>query len=165
MQRIFVYYATLRNDHFTRIMISVKGVETLAERKAKWQNDYISRTYDRINLTVDKGRKDIIRAHAESRGESVNAFINRARAETMERDNQSNSRRRAWAGCNNPLRGRGCACVARYRAGVGKIKDPPGKTGGARIYSIYIYPTHVSELFYKTGVPGKSGGGVLYNGL
>ncbi len=58
----------------------------MAERKAKWQNDYISRTYDRINLTVEKGKKDIIKAHAESKGESVNAFINRAIDETMERD-------------------------------------------------------------------------------
>lgn len=58
----------------------------MAERKAKWQNDYIARTYDRINLTVEKGKKDIIKAHAESMGESVNAFINRAIDETMERD-------------------------------------------------------------------------------
>ena len=58
----------------------------MAERKAKWQNDYISRTYDRINLTVEKGKKDIIKAHADSKGESVNAFINRAIDETMERD-------------------------------------------------------------------------------
>ena len=42
--------------------------------------------YDRINLTVLKGRKDIIKAHAESKGESVNAFINRAIDETMERE-------------------------------------------------------------------------------
>lgn len=60
----------------------------MAERKAKWQNDYIARTYDRINLTVPKGQKEIIQAHAESKGESVNGFINRAIAEAMERDNQ-----------------------------------------------------------------------------
>ena len=60
----------------------------MAERKAKWQNDYISRTYDRINLTVAKGRKDIIKAHAESKGESVNAFINRAIDSQMHRDNE-----------------------------------------------------------------------------
>ena len=59
----------------------------MAERKAKWQNDYIAKTYDRINLTVDKGKKDIIKEHADKRGESVNAFINRAINETMERDN------------------------------------------------------------------------------
>ena len=60
----------------------------MSERKAKWQNDYISRTYDRINLTIPKGRKDVIKAHAEKHdGGSVNKFINRAIDETMERDN------------------------------------------------------------------------------
>ena len=48
----------------------------MAERKARWQNDYIARTYDRINLTVPKGQKDLIKAHAESQGKSVNSFIN-----------------------------------------------------------------------------------------
>lgn len=58
----------------------------MAERKAKWQNDYIARTYDRINLTVPKGQKEIIQVHADAQGESVNGFIGRAIAETMERD-------------------------------------------------------------------------------
>lgn len=56
------------------------------KRKAKWQNDYIAKAYDRINLTVPKGDKDTIKTHAESMGESVNHFINRAIEETMERD-------------------------------------------------------------------------------
>ena len=43
--------------------------------------------YDRINLTVPKGKKGAIQAHAEARGESVNGFVNRAISETMERDN------------------------------------------------------------------------------
>lgn len=58
----------------------------MAERKAKWQNDYIARTYDRINLTVPKGEKEIIKAHADNMGESVNAFIGRAIQEAMARD-------------------------------------------------------------------------------
>lgn len=49
----------------------------MAVRKAKWQNDYIAKTYDRINLTVPKGKKEVIQAAAQSSGESVNAFINR----------------------------------------------------------------------------------------
>lgn len=39
-----------------------------------------------INLTVPKGKKDSIQAHAELKGESVNGFINRAIDETMERE-------------------------------------------------------------------------------
>lgn len=58
----------------------------MPERKAKWQNDYISRTYDRINLTVFKGRKAELKAYAESHGESLNGFINRAITETMARE-------------------------------------------------------------------------------
>lgn len=49
-------------------------------------NKYVKNNYDRINVTMPKGRKDEIKAHAEDRGESVNAFINRAIDETMERD-------------------------------------------------------------------------------
>lgn len=55
-----------------------------AQQKAV--NKYMAANYDRINLTVEKGKKDIIKEHAESKGESVNGFINRAINETMERE-------------------------------------------------------------------------------
>ena len=42
---------------------------------------------DSLHLRVKKGMREIMQAHAEKQGESVNAFINRAIAETMERDN------------------------------------------------------------------------------
>ena len=47
----------------------------------------LQRNYDRMELTVPKGQKEAIKAHAEARGESVNGFVNRAISETMERDN------------------------------------------------------------------------------
>ncbi|ANU42541.1 ABC transporter ATP-binding protein [Flavonifractor plautii] len=50
--------------------------------KNQWQKDNV----DRVNLTMPKGKKDIIRAHAEAQGESTTGFINRAIDETMERD-------------------------------------------------------------------------------
>ena len=50
------------------------------------QNKWISKAYDRINLTVPKGRKETIQAHAAAQGESVNGFIGRAIEEAMERD-------------------------------------------------------------------------------
>lgn len=49
-------------------------------------NRYNAKAYDRINIAVPKGDKDIIKAHAESKGESINGFVNRAIDETMERD-------------------------------------------------------------------------------
>ena len=56
------------------------------KKQQKYVNNWISKTLDRVNLTMPKGEKDIIRSHAQSRGESLNAFINRAIKETMERD-------------------------------------------------------------------------------
>lgn len=49
-------------------------------------NKYNANAYDRIGLMVPKGQKDTIKAHAESQGESVNAFVQRAISEAMERD-------------------------------------------------------------------------------
>lgn len=54
--------------------------------KSEYRNAWIAEKLDRINLTVPKGRKDEIKAHASAQGESVNAFINRAIEEAMERD-------------------------------------------------------------------------------
>ena len=42
--------------------------------------------YNELKVRVHKGDKDKIKAHAESQGESLNGFINRAIDETMERD-------------------------------------------------------------------------------
>lgn len=47
---------------------------------------YVKANYDRMELTVPKGRKDTIKAHAAVQGESVNGFINRAIDHEMERD-------------------------------------------------------------------------------
>lgn len=58
----------------------------MAKTSAKVKNRYNEKAYDRINLTVPKGQKDIIKAHAESQGESVNGFIQRAINTTMEND-------------------------------------------------------------------------------
>ena len=53
-------------------------------QKTAYQNGYISEKYDRINLTVPKGKKEEIKIYAESKGESVNAFINRIISEAIE---------------------------------------------------------------------------------
>ena len=47
---------------------------------------YNAANYDRVELRLVKGQKDVVKAHAEARGESLNAFVNRAISETMERD-------------------------------------------------------------------------------
>ena len=52
-------------------------------KKTAYQNEFIKQAYDRINLTVPKGRKAEIQVFAESCGMSVNSFINRLIEEAM----------------------------------------------------------------------------------
>lgn len=61
----------------------------MGKTSAAVKNRYNDKAYDRINLTVPKGQKDAIKLHAESVGESVNGFIQRAINETIVRDNQN----------------------------------------------------------------------------
>ncbi len=55
----------------------------VSKAQQKAVNKYMAANYDRINLTVPKGRKDEIQAFAAQTGESVNGFINRAIGEAM----------------------------------------------------------------------------------
>ena len=50
------------------------------------KDKYNAKAYDEIKVRVFKGNKDKIKTHAESMGESVNGFINRAIDEAMKRD-------------------------------------------------------------------------------
>lgn len=61
---------------------SRKYTEAQKQSARKWD----AANLDRISIAVPKGQKDVIKAHAEARGESVNAFVGRAIEETMERD-------------------------------------------------------------------------------
>lgn len=54
---------------------------------------YNAKAYDEIKVRVSKGRKEKIQAHAESQGESVNGFINRAIDHEMERDAEGGERK------------------------------------------------------------------------
>ena len=57
---------------------------TKAQQKAV--HKYVKAKYDRLEITMPKGKKDEIKAHAERQGESVNGFINRAIDQTIEQD-------------------------------------------------------------------------------
>lgn len=56
------------------------------QRKAA--NERYLAKLEQIQIRVETGGKDKIKAHAESMGESVNGFINRAIEEAMIRDNE-----------------------------------------------------------------------------
>lgn len=58
----------------------------MGKASTKAQNKYIAKAYDRVNLTMPKGRKEIIQDHATAVGMSVNAYINQAIDERIERD-------------------------------------------------------------------------------
>lgn len=47
---------------------------------------YEDKAYDKVLVRFPKGKRDIIKTHAEAHNESVNGFINRAIDEAIERD-------------------------------------------------------------------------------
>jgi len=71
-----------------------KGADTMpiseAKKRAnkKWNEANMNKLYDRGNVLFPKGKKEEIQAHAADMGESLNAFVNRAVTETMERDKE-----------------------------------------------------------------------------
>lgn len=52
----------------------------------KYNNEFNKKAYDRINLTIPKGQKEVIQAAAAAQGESVNAYIYAAIVQRMERE-------------------------------------------------------------------------------
>ena len=52
---------------------------------------YEDKAYDKVLLRLSKGKKELIQAHAEALGTSVNGFFNRAIDEAMDRDKQDGS--------------------------------------------------------------------------
>ena len=60
-------------------------IQNLAE---KLQIATAKKNYDDIRVRVKKGQKEVIQAHVQKTGESVNGFIGRAIEETMLRDQE-----------------------------------------------------------------------------
>ncbi len=64
---------------------------TVSKKQQASVNRYIAKSYDRINLTVPNGKKERIQSYAQSVGESVNGFINRAIDDAMRDENKTDS--------------------------------------------------------------------------
>lgn len=47
----------------------------MGKTSAAVKNRYAAKTYDRYSILFKKGEKDIIKAHAASKGMSLNAYI------------------------------------------------------------------------------------------
>lgn len=58
----------------------------ISEARRRANEKFNAKAYDEIKVRVPKGQKEIINAHAQSRGESLNGFVKRAINETIERD-------------------------------------------------------------------------------
>nr|WP_295277764.1 Arc family DNA-binding protein [uncultured Blautia sp.] len=58
----------------------------VSKAQQKAVQKYVKNNYDRVVVTLPKGRRDEVKKHASDHGESMNAFIVRAVNETMERD-------------------------------------------------------------------------------
>ena len=54
-------------------------------------NKYVKNNYDEVKLRMPKGKKDVIQVHAAQQRESVNAYINRAIDEAMQRDDSEDA--------------------------------------------------------------------------
>ena len=62
---------------------------TVSKAQQKAVNKYVKENYDRINVTMPKGKKEEIQAYASRHGLSVTAYINAAIDEKMARDTET----------------------------------------------------------------------------
>ena len=69
---------------------SGRGVDMSPVSKAQQKavHKYVKENYDRLNISVPKGRKAELQEHAQQHGESLNGFVNRAIDHEMERDRE-----------------------------------------------------------------------------
>ncbi len=52
----------------------------------KYQNEYNRKNYDHINIMVAKGKKDIVKAKAKEKGESMSEYIWKAVEKRLQED-------------------------------------------------------------------------------
>lgn len=67
-------------------MTARKLSDAAKAHKTAYDNQYNRDNYDRLAVFVRAGEREKIKAHAAARGESVNAFINRAIVGQIQRD-------------------------------------------------------------------------------
>ena len=52
----------------------------------KYQNEFKKKNYDRFELVMPKGQKEVIRKQAKAAGQSISEYINTAITEKMEKE-------------------------------------------------------------------------------
>ena len=58
----------------------------VSKAQQKAVSKYMKENYDELKVRIPKGQKETIKAHAEAQGESLNAFINRAISQAIQKD-------------------------------------------------------------------------------
>lgn len=48
----------------------------MPKKQTEWTRAYVEKAYDRVSVTIPKGRKQTVEAFVKSRGQSVNGLIN-----------------------------------------------------------------------------------------
>ena len=79
----FMHYVT--PDISTVILLGDNDMAS-SEAAKRAVKKYDQEKIDRIAMRVPKGKREVIQAHAQEQGESINAFLNRAVDEAIERD-------------------------------------------------------------------------------
>ena len=55
----------------------------MPKRQTEWSRAYNEKTYDRLAVTIPKGRKDDVERYAKEHGLSVNGLVNNLLAEAI----------------------------------------------------------------------------------
>ncbi len=66
--------------------MTYKRSSNSSEKAVAARKSWDAKNLERVSVALPKGKKELIRKHAERQGESVNGFINRAIDEAIERD-------------------------------------------------------------------------------
>lgn len=49
----------------------------MPKKQTEWTRAYNEKAYDRISITIPKGRKQAVEVHAKSNGQTVNGLVNK----------------------------------------------------------------------------------------
>ena len=69
-------------------MISISEQKKISKAQQRATAKYKKSNYDRMEVLLPKGKKAKLQSHAQARDGSLNAFVNRAVDEAVERDNK-----------------------------------------------------------------------------
>ena len=53
-----------------------KGDDSVPKKQTEWTRAYNEKAYDRLAITIPKGQKQAVEAHAQNKGESINGLVN-----------------------------------------------------------------------------------------